>query len=154
MPRRYLSKLYIAGPLRFESNRSYLSAIEQVVLRSGFKTWMPHRDAGFLSEENLRMPQTLQGILGKDIAAFHECCGAVFLLDNHSAGTILEFGYAYCLKKEIRKDFIIVGLYSSMRGLSGLDPLLRYCLDDAGFIATSLEDLHQILSKGRLLLSR
>jgi hypothetical protein len=140
-------KVYVAGPLQFQSSRVYLERIEAILKRNGFDTWSPYKDSGFLTADDLSRPEVVARVLGANIAAFEECVGAVFLLDGCSTGTIFELGYAYCLAKNTRRDFVLIGLYSSLRGSEGLDPMVAYALGDVGIVVTSLADLEGKLTR-------
>ncbi len=142
-------KFYIAGPLKFESTRTYLDKIEEIVARNGFATWSPYKDAGILSSEDLKRPEKVKAVLEKDIAAFHECDGAIFLLDGYHVGTMFELGYAYYLARNIRKDFILIGIYTTVRGKESLDSMIKFCFQDVGLVVTSLSEVEEYLVKMR-----
>jgi len=136
---------YVAGPLKYESTRTYLDKIEEVLLRNGFSTWSPYKDAGILSNEDLKNPEKIKTVLEKDIAAFKDCNGAIFFLDGYHVGTIFELGYAYYLTKNAKKDFILIGLYTTIRGVENLDSMIKFCFEDTGSIVTSLSELEDLL---------
>jgi len=145
MEQKSFFKFYIAGPLKFESTRMYLDKIEETLTRSGFSTWSPYKDAGILSNEDLKSPEKIKATLEKDIIAFRDCDGAIFLLDGYHIGTIFELGYAYCLAKNTKKDFILVGIYTTVRGKETLDSMIKFCFEDTGSIVTSLSELEELL---------
>lgn len=142
-------KFYIAGPLKFESTRIYLDKIEEIVKRYGFDTWSPYKNAGILSREDLKNPQKVKEVLEKDILAFEECDGAIFLLDGEHTGTIFELGYAYSIAKNKRKDFPLIGVYTTVRGKESLDSMIRFCLEEKGLVVTSLSELEKFLDNFR-----
>jgi hypothetical protein len=144
--------LYIASPLKFESNHAYLTQIESIARECGFECWMPHKDAGLLSDEDLRDAGRVRvrSVLLKDLDAFRICSGAVFVLDGCPAGTLMEAGYACHLKRSLRREFLLVGIYSSLRGLHGLDPMVQFCFQEFGELVTSLAELRGALLKHKL----
>lgn len=82
---------YIAGPLFNEHERWYLERIDEVVRSCRFKTFLPHRDTNFKSEEDAVgiFNTDVAGIMGKDLI--------VALLDGQDidSGTCVELGIAY-----------------------------------------------------------
>ena len=140
-------KFFIAGPLKFESTRFYLDRIEEIARKNGFQTWSPYRDAGILSEEDLKNPQKIKEVLEKDIIAFDECNGAIFLLDGEHIGTIFELGYAYYIARNKRKDFLLIGVFSNIRGKEALDSMVKFCFEEKGVIVSSLSELENFLIK-------
>jgi nucleoside 2-deoxyribosyltransferase len=146
MEQKAVLKFYIAGPLKFESTRKYLDAIEETARKSGFATWSPYKDAGILTNEDLKDPEKVKTVLEKDIEAFHECDGAIFLLDGYHVGTIFELGYAYYFAKNIKRDFILIGVYTTVRGKENLDSMIKFCFQDKGTVVTSLSELEELLS--------
>jgi nucleoside 2-deoxyribosyltransferase len=140
-------KFYLAGALKFESVRTYLEKIENILNKKGIAIWSPYKDAGILTNKDLKNPQKVKEVLEKDIVAFHECDGAIFLLDGYHVGTIFELGYAYYLAKNVKKDFILIGIYTTVRGKNSLDSMIKFCFEDKGIIITSLAELEEIITK-------
>jgi nucleoside 2-deoxyribosyltransferase len=140
-------KFYIAGPLKFESTRMYLDQIENLVLELDFNTWTPYKDAGILTNKDLKNPEKVKKVLEQDIVAFQECDGAIFLLDGYHTGTIFELGYAYYFARNIRPEFILIGIYTTIRGQETLDSMVRFAFQDVkrGYLVTSLQELKKIL---------
>ncbi len=46
-----MKKAYIAGPLFDDHERNYLESIAEIFETRGYKTFLPHRDAGVVSGE-------------------------------------------------------------------------------------------------------
>jgi len=137
-------RFYIAGPLKFESSRMFLDKIEEIVRKYGFDTWSPYKDAGLLSDKDLRDPQRVKEVLEKDIQAFDECDGAIFFLDGEHSGTIFELGYAYYIARK-KSDFPLIGVYTTIRGVEALDSMIRFCFEK-GRIVTSLSELEKVVA--------
>jgi nucleoside 2-deoxyribosyltransferase len=90
--------IYVAGPLFNSHERWYLERIAKVLEAAGYRTFLPHRDAGLvkpdLFEERYR-------IFHADIEALKSCDLCVALLSgaDHDSGTSAELGYLYALGK-------------------------------------------------------
>ncbi len=93
-----MTYVYVAGPLFNSHERWYLERITERLEDAGYRTFLPHRDAGLVklgsSEERLRI---FQG----DIDALNEADLIVALLTgaDHDSGTSAELGYMYALRK-------------------------------------------------------
>ena len=141
-------KIYIAGPLKFETTRIILDEIEKLCQDNGFDTWSPYKDAGLLSNDDLDNPKILGKVLDLDIRAFHECSGAIFLLDGLHSGTLFELGYAYYIARNISPNFLLIGLYTSIRKEKGLDSMVKFAFKSLSnaYIVFSLKELASLLS--------
>jgi nucleoside 2-deoxyribosyltransferase len=90
--------IYVAGPLFNTHERWYLERIAEAIEEAGYRTFLPHRDAGLVklgsSEERLR-------IFKVDIDALNAADLIVALLTgaDHDSGTSAELGYMYALGK-------------------------------------------------------
>ena len=93
-----MKSIYIAGPLFNSADRSYLEHIANVLEKTGFKTFLPHRDVGIIqqltSEERAR-------IFYGDLRALeqYEICVALLTGPDHDSGTCAELGYCYAKGK-------------------------------------------------------
>ena len=90
--------IYIAGPLFNMHERWYLDRIAEALETAGYRTFLPHRDAGLVKlasyEERYR-------IFHADISALQACdvCVALLTGADHDSGTSAELGYLYALNK-------------------------------------------------------
>jgi nucleoside 2-deoxyribosyltransferase len=90
--------IYVAGPLFNTHERWYLERIAEAIEEAGYRTFLPHRDAGLVklgsSEERLR-------IFKVDIDALNAADLIVALLTgaDHDSGTSAELGYMFALGK-------------------------------------------------------
>ena len=109
-------KFYVAGALKFGSIRIYLDKIENILYKNGFATWSPYKDADVLSNEDLKDATKVKETSEKDIVAFHECDGAIFLLDGYHIGTAFELGYAYYLARNIKKTLSLLVFILPLEG--------------------------------------
>lgn len=91
--------VYIAGPLFNTHERLYLEQIAAALEGVGFRTFLPHRDAGLLGDLNdIRERQRL---FHGDMDALEAADLVVALLTgaDHDSGTCGELGYAYAKGK-------------------------------------------------------
>jgi len=90
--------IYVAGPLFSTPERWYLERVAEALEAGGYRTFLPHRDAGLVKsgsyEERYR-------IFSKDIEALKSCdmCVALLSGQDHDSGTSAELGYLYALGK-------------------------------------------------------
>lgn len=101
--------IYVAGPLFNMHERWYLERVAEALEGAGYRTFLPHRDAGLvkpgLDAERLR-------IFNTDIEALKSCdlCVALLTGADHDSGTSAELGYLYALGKPC------IGLTDDKRG--------------------------------------
>lgn len=88
--------IYIAGPLFNRHERWYLEQITAQLEQVGYRTFLPHRDAGLLRVDD---HATRQRIFRDDLKAVAASSACVALLTgpDHDSGTSAELGYAYAL---------------------------------------------------------
>lgn len=82
--------IYIAGPLYSQAERDWLERLDALCQRLGFRTFLPHRDAGLLTPTNgLELYQS-------DCAALEKANFILAVLDGPGvdSGTAWELGYA------------------------------------------------------------
>jgi len=90
--------IYVAGPLFSMHERWYLEQIAGALEGVGYRTFVPHRDAGLVKpgsvEERYR-------IFHADMEALKACdlCVALLSGPDHDSGTSAELGYLYALGK-------------------------------------------------------
>ena len=90
--------IYVAGPLFSTHERWYLERVAEALEANGYRTFLPHRDAGLVKlgsyEERYR-------IFHVDIEALKSCdmCVALLSGQDHDSGTSAELGYLYALGK-------------------------------------------------------
>src|SRR5260370_28128928 len=86
--------IYVAGGLVNTHERWYLERIAEALEAAGYRTFLPHRDAGLVKlstyEERYR-------IFHADIEALKSCdlCVALLTGPEHDSGTRAELGYLY-----------------------------------------------------------
>ena len=90
--------IYVAGPLFSMHERWYLEQIAGALEGAGYRTFLPHRDAGLVKpgsfEERYR-------IFHADLEALKSCdlCVALLTGPDHDSGTSAELGFLYALGK-------------------------------------------------------
>jgi nucleoside 2-deoxyribosyltransferase len=93
-----MTLVYVAGPLFNTHERWYLDQLAAVLEGAGFRTYLPHRDAG---ELDLSLPGERERIFQADLGALNACDFGVALLTgaDHDSGTSLEIGYLFARSK-------------------------------------------------------
>jgi nucleoside 2-deoxyribosyltransferase len=97
--------VYVAGPLFDDGERWFIERVEELVVRCGFRTFLPHRDNPPKDESNVGV------IFDNDKGAIDRCDLVVANLNGiiTDDGTAWEIGYAYALGKPI------IGLHTDWR---------------------------------------
>jgi nucleoside 2-deoxyribosyltransferase len=90
--------IYVAGPLFNAHERWYLERITETLEEAGYRTFLPHRDAGLVT---LRSSEERLHIFKIDLDALNAADLIVALLTgaDHDSGTSAELGYMYALGK-------------------------------------------------------
>ena len=93
-----MNYIYIAGPLFNTHERWYLERVAEALEAAGYRTFLPHRDAGLVQ---LRSIEERTRIFDADIEALKACdlCVALLTGADHDSGTSAELGYLYALGK-------------------------------------------------------
>jgi hypothetical protein len=138
-------KIYLGGPLKSEVWRAYISHIDNEISSLGITTWSPFKDAGLISSEDKNDPAKIREILQQDLDAFVDCDAALFLLDDHHAGTALELGYVFCLNKFKERKIFLIGLVTHLDGRGHVDSMSRFCCEEGGILVCSVEELKTLL---------
>lgn len=96
-----MKKVYIAGPLFDDHERSYLEKIANILEKNGFETFLPHRDAGLVEGEFTFEKKSM--IFDTDMDFLKSADMVVALLTGRDvdSGTSAEIGYAYALNKKL-----------------------------------------------------
>jgi len=90
--------IYVAGPLFSTHERWYLERVAEALEAAGYRTFLPHRDAGLVT---LSSDEERYRIFHADIEALKSCdlCVALLTGPDHDSGTSAELGYLYALGK-------------------------------------------------------
>ena len=96
-----MKKVYIAGPLFDDHERSYLEKIANILEKNAFETFLQHRDAGLVDGEITIEKKSK--IIDTDMDFLKSADIVVALLTGRDvdSGTSAEIGYAYALNKKI-----------------------------------------------------
>ena len=96
-----MKKVYIAGPLFDDHERSYLEKISKILERNSFETFLPHRDAGLVEGEFTMKKKRI--IFDTDMKYLKSADIVVALLTGRDvdSGTSAEIGYAHALNKKL-----------------------------------------------------
>jgi nucleoside 2-deoxyribosyltransferase len=108
-----MTLIYVAGPLFNSHERGYLERITNILETAGYKTYLPHRDAGVLTDFS---EAARSQIFRADLAAMATCDACVALLTgpDHDSGTCGELGYFYAKGKPC------IGISDDIRWLNNL----------------------------------
>lgn len=148
-------KAYIGGSTRTASQREFSEKIEKIARELGLETFLPHRDVkipgkegkeqGLLTRsEDYLNPELRKLVFEQNIKPLDECDIAIMTLDGLCWGTTIELGYAYCLKTKIKKNMLIVGIYTDPLGLDMLD-FIRY--QSCNVVVSSLQEMRAVLAE-------
>ncbi len=130
--------IYVAGPLFNTHERWYLERIAEALEGAGYRTFLPHRDAGLVtlrsSEERLR-------IFTVDIDALNAADLIVALLTgaDHDSGTSAELGYMFALGKQC------FGINDDKRG--ALNNIIWGICGEGKRIARSIDELLSFINE-------
>lgn len=99
--------IYVAGPLYTPGERSYLEQVCRICESCGFRTYLPHRDAGVAPADG----SVTEPFFEQDKRALDECQIVVAVLNGADvdSGTAWEMGYAYA------RGAALVGIYEDTR---------------------------------------
>jgi nucleoside 2-deoxyribosyltransferase len=131
--------IYVAGPLFNMHERWYLERITEALEGAGYRTFLPHRDAGLVklgsSEDRLR-------IFTVDIDALNAADFIVALLTgaDHDSGTSAELGYMFALGKPC------FGINDDKRG--ALNNIIWGICSNGQRIARSIDELLSLIREG------
>ena len=96
-----MNYVYIAGPLFDDHERNYLESIAEIFETRGYKTFLPHRDAGVVSGQYTQ--EEKKKIFTTDLNALKQADIVVALLTGRDvdSGTAAEVGYAFANNKQL-----------------------------------------------------
>ena len=131
-------KIYVAGPLCSEDNRKFLEKIDNICKEFGFKTFLPHRDAGLYEGDENKIKEISQ----RDLKEIYECDIMIGVLNGIcvGAGTAWEMGYAQAIGKKV------IGLKSDRvlnEAIGDVSVIIAGCVE----IVESIEELKRELKK-------
>ena len=108
-----MALIYVAGPLFNTHERAYLEQIAAVLEGAGYQTFLPHRDAGLITEITLDVRHR---IFQADLDALNACdfCVALLTGADHDSGTCVELGYLFAQGKPC------FGISDDPRGLNNM----------------------------------
>ena len=134
-----MNYVYIAGPLFDDHERNYLESIAEIFETRGYKTFLPHRDAGVVSGEYTQ--EEKKKIFTTDLNALKQADIIVALLTGRDvdSGTAAEIGYAFA------KDKTLIGIDAN--NVKFLNIFVWGLLGKGENIYNSLEDLERHLDE-------
>jgi len=96
-----MKKVYIAGPLFDDHERSYLEEIAEIIESYSYDVFLPHRDAGLITGE-FTLEKRVK-VFDVDMEYLDSADIVVALLTGRDvdSGTAAEVGYSYAKGKEL-----------------------------------------------------
>ena len=134
-----MNYVYIAGPLFDDHERDYLENITEIFENKGYKTFLPHRDAGVVSGKYTK--EEKKQIFTKDLKALQQADTVVALLTGRDvdSGTAAEVGYAFANNKTL------IGIDAN--NVKFLNIFIWGLMDNGKKILNSLNDLEKYLDE-------
>ncbi len=125
-------KIYIAGPLFNQAERTFNERIDAILRKAGHETYLPQRDGGQFAKER----DKAKFLFETDLQNLNWCDTILFLFDGRvpDEGACFELGYAYASHKRC------IGYRTDARGFIGNDPNLMLC-QSVEHILTNEEEL-------------
>ncbi len=96
-----MKKVYIAGPLFDDHERSYLEEIAEILENYSYETFLPHRDAGLVTGEFTFEKKSKVFDVDMEYLAPADLVVALLTGRDVDSGTAAEIGYAYGAGKEL-----------------------------------------------------
>ena len=96
-----MKKVYIAGPLFDDHERSYLEEIAEILESYSYETFLPHRDAGLVTGEFTFEKKSKVFDVDMEYLAPADLVVALLTGRDVDSGTAAEIGYAYGAGKEL-----------------------------------------------------
>lgn len=129
--------VYIAGPLFTQGERDLLEQIEQICLKHGYQTYLPHRDAGVF----IRGQTPSRFFFDKDLIELEKANLVVAVLNGTEvdSGTAWELGYAYARDKKL------IGYVSDSRRYDPAQQFNPMVINSLGGLVQSLGELEVLL---------
>ena len=131
-------KIYFAGPLFSESERTFNDALTRELEAAGFTVFLPQRDGAENqgeSYERMTHEERREAIFTRDRDRILDCDIFLFVLDGRvpDEGACVELGMAYIHGRLKGNQKYIVGIMTDTRAAfikSRLNPMLHFCFDD------------------------
>jgi nucleoside 2-deoxyribosyltransferase len=132
-----MSYIYVAGPLFNTHERWYLERIGEALQGAGYRTFLPHIEAGVLDELTL---EARGHVFDTDMKALDACdlCVALLTGADQDAGTSAEIGYLSA------KGIPCVGITDDVRGLNNM--IWGFC-NRGGHIVKSIDELVPLVQR-------
>jgi nucleoside 2-deoxyribosyltransferase len=139
-------KIYFAGPLFSESERTFNDALTRELEAAGFTVFLPQRDGAENQGEGyerMTHEERREAIFTRDRDRILDCDIFLFVLDGRvpDEGACVELGMAYIHGRLKGNQKYIVGIMTDTRAAfikSRLNPMLHFCFDD---IVSNKEEL-------------
>jgi nucleoside 2-deoxyribosyltransferase len=145
-------KIYFAGPLFNEAERSFNRDLARQLENGGFHVFLPQRDGVEANKppyDQMPREERRKAMFELDRDKILDCDIFLFVLDGRipDEGACVELGIAYTEKMIRGTKRFIIGLHTDSRAAfikSKLNPMLKLCLDQ---LVESPEELLQSLER-------
>ena len=134
-----MKQAYIAGPLFDDHEREYLVKIAEIVESFGFNTFLPHRDAGLVTEDFTFEKKVKVFDVDMEFLEPAELVVALLTGRDVDSGTAAEIGYAYKSGKRL------IGI--SANTIKPINNFVWGLFNYGQDIANNLDELKYTLSK-------
>jgi nucleoside 2-deoxyribosyltransferase len=135
-------RVYFAGPLFTPYERSFIDDCAARLRAEGIDVFVPHENV--LAERDT----TAEAVFAKDLDGLRSADAVVAVLDGPMVddGTACEIGLFWALMHADGAKKGIIGLLTDLRGTvrsegHGLNLFVEGCIEDAGVIVESLEEV-------------
>ena len=142
-------RVYVAGPLFSEAERSWLDALAARLRTEGIDCFVPHENFPELADV------TLDEVYRIDTDGLRSSNALVAWLDGPMVddGTACEIGMFHALMQSDPSKKGIVGLLTDIRGMrgesTGVNLFVQGAIEDVGRIVASIEEARDVLRAWR-----
>jgi Nucleoside 2-deoxyribosyltransferase len=142
-------RLYVAGPLFSEAERSWLDMLAARLRTEGFDCFVPHEQFPELADV------TVENVYRIDTEGLRSANALVAWLDGAMVddGTACEIGMFHALMQSDPSKKGIVGLLTDIRGMrgesTGVNLFVQGAIEDVGRIVASIEEARDVLRAWR-----
>jgi hypothetical protein len=142
-------RIYVAGPLFSEAERSWLDILAAELRAGGFDCFVPHENFPELADV------TLEQVYRVDTEGLQSANALVAWIDGPMVddGTACEIGMFHALMQSDPSKKGIVGLLTDIRGMrgesTGVNLFVQGAIEDVGRIVASIEEARDVLRAWR-----
>ena len=136
-----MTRIFLAGPLRTQAERSLLRKIETAVRANGSVVFVPHKVIGILRKDCSDLSP-----LRRNLVELQRCDVGIFLIEGERTGTGIELGYLCRLLDGGESNARLFG-FCRPDSMKNLDLMAKFCIQTRGRMTTSIEELRRLVHK-------